>query len=235
MEITRKWAVDDGASVASLLRPKSESRSVFSGARRVRGPAPGGWAWVRSREVFRDAVCARVVSRVMRWVGKLREQAEKESQDGAWTALGGVAIARPNRTRRRSLPIPMGALGRLTPGGPKLPPTGRRVARAGPRGPCPRRSRRLSRIHWYTRGLPNPRSIPRRPVRFCEWRPSLASAPLWLTAGNLSEDAGIFDVVLYFGVQILPVVVTIFAVVVRVTLAALRHARATLAARETPQ
>ena len=58
--------------------------------------------------MFRDAVCARVVSRVMRWVGKLREQAERESQDGAWTALGGVAIARPNRTRRRPPTDPSG-------------------------------------------------------------------------------------------------------------------------------
>ena len=101
--------------------------AVFSGARRVRGPAPGGRAWVRSREVFRDAVCARIVLRVMRWVGKLREQAERVSQDGAWRGRH-----RPSHIARVGvlLPIPPGALGRLKPGEPKLPPTGGRVARA---------------------------------------------------------------------------------------------------------
>ena len=41
-----------GAGVRSLLRAKSESRSVFSGARRVRGLAPGGRAWFRSGRCF---------------------------------------------------------------------------------------------------------------------------------------------------------------------------------------
>ena len=117
------------------MRPKSQSRSVFSGARRVRGPAPGGRAWVRSREVIRDAVCARVVLRVMRWVGKLREQAERVSQDGAWRGRHRPQIARVGVL----LPIPRGALGRLEPGGPKLPHTRGRTRAA--RGPCPQVSR----------------------------------------------------------------------------------------------
>ena len=44
--------------------PKSQRQSVFSGARRVRELETGGRAWFRSREVFRDAVCARVALRV---------------------------------------------------------------------------------------------------------------------------------------------------------------------------
>ena len=53
-----------GSASASLVRPKSQSRSVFGGARRVRELETGGRAWFRSREVFRDAVCARVALRV---------------------------------------------------------------------------------------------------------------------------------------------------------------------------
>ena len=76
------------------------------------------------------------------WVGKLREQAERVSQDGAWRGRH-----RPSQIARVGvlLRIPRGALGRLTLGGPKLPPTGGRVARAGPRGL--RGSRRLSFAH----------------------------------------------------------------------------------------
>ena len=104
--------------------------------------------------MFRDAVCARVVSRVMRWVGKLREQAERESQDGAWTALAGSPSPVPIARVGVLLPIPPGALGRLTPGGPKLPPTGGRVARAGPRGPRGSK-RRLCRNAGRLRQVPD--------------------------------------------------------------------------------
>ena len=48
---------------------------------------------------------------------------------------------------------PRCALGHFKPGGPKLPSTGKLVARAGPRGPCQRGSCRPPRGHWCKHGL----------------------------------------------------------------------------------
>ena len=42
----------EATSARPVVRPKSQSRSVFSGARRVRGLAPGGRAWFRSGRCF---------------------------------------------------------------------------------------------------------------------------------------------------------------------------------------
>ena len=81
---------------------------------------------------------------------------------------------------------PRCALGHLKPGGPKLPSTGKLVARAGPRGPCPRGSCRPPRGHWYKHGLPDPQARPGRPVPVLAWRPSLASRE---SAGPPSEPA----------------------------------------------
>ena len=88
------------------------------------------------------------------------------------------------RAARRLLLTPRFALGHLKPGGPKLSSTGKLVARAGPRGPCPRGSCRPPRGHWCKHGLPDPQARPGRPVAVLEWRPSLASHE---SAGPTSE------------------------------------------------
>ena len=97
------------------------------------------------------------------------------------------STARAASTRGRVLLLtPRCALGHLKPGGPKLPSTGKLVARAGPRGPCPRGSCRPPRGHWCKHGLPDPQARPGRPVPVLEWRPSLASRE---SAGPTSEPA----------------------------------------------
>ena len=70
--------------------PKSQSRSVSAAHGASEGSRSGGRAWFRSREVFRDAVCARLALRVMGL------SSESRLKEGARTALRtyGLGLAR---------------------------------------------------------------------------------------------------------------------------------------------